>query len=124
MELKINIKGKEHVVNVEENGNEIKIVVNGKEHIFNSSTGIEEISFFPTSTSQSFSKEIKAGIAGIVSEISVKEGEEVKANKKLLTLSAMKMENEIHSEGDGKIKKVLVKVNDKVKEGDILIILE
>jgi len=124
MELKINIKGKEYIVNVEENGNEVKVIVNGKKHVFNSSTGIEDISFSHSPSNNNHSKEIKASIAGIVSDISVKQGENIKAHQKLLTLSAMKMENEIYSETNGKIKKVLVKVNDKVKEGDILIILE
>jgi biotin carboxyl carrier protein len=36
----------------------------------------------------------------------------------------MKMENEIVSESKGKIKKIMIKDGDKVKEGDILVILE
>lgn len=122
MEIKVNIKGKEHIVNVEENGKETKVIVNGKEHVFNSSS--EEKQFSRPQSSANHSKEIKASIAGIVSDISVKQGESIKEHSKLLTLSAMKMENEIHAEKDCKIKKILVKINDKVKEGDILIILE
>jgi biotin carboxyl carrier protein len=124
MELKINIKGKEYIVNVEENGNEIKVIIGNNEYLFNSSTNKEEISFSHNQPNQASSKEIKASIAGIVSQVSVKEGDSIKACQKLLTLSAMKMENEILAEADGKIKKILVKAEDKVKEGDVLIVLE
>jgi biotin carboxyl carrier protein len=69
-------------------------------------------------------KEIKTPLSGIISEIFVKQGEEIKFGQKLIILSAMKMENDILSETRGVIKKVLVTKDQKVKEGEILIILE
>jgi len=63
-------------------------------------------------------------LAGIVSSIAVKIGETVKPGGKVATLIAMKMENEIVSEGYGKIKEIKVKENQFVNNGDILIILE
>jgi len=69
-------------------------------------------------------KEIKSPIAGVISSIDVKEGEEVKPGKKLATLIAMKMENEIISENYGKVKKIKVRTNQSVNAGNILIILD
>jgi len=69
-------------------------------------------------------KEIKSPIAGVISSIDVKEGEEVSPGKKLATLIAMKMENEIVSENYGKVKKIKVRTNQSVNAGNILIILD
>jgi len=69
-------------------------------------------------------KEIKSPIAGVVSSIDVKEGEEVIPGKKLATLIAMKMENEIVSESYGKVKKIKIRINQSVNAGNILIILD
>ena len=69
-------------------------------------------------------KEIKSPIAGVISSIDVKEGEEVSPGKKLATLIAMKMENEIVSENYGKVKKIKVRANQSVSAGNVLIILD
>jgi biotin carboxyl carrier protein len=69
-------------------------------------------------------REIKSPLAGTVSSIAVKVGETVNPGKKVATLIAMKMENEIVSEGYGKIKEIKVKENQFVDSGDTLIILE
>ncbi|HUW72034.1 MAG TPA: acetyl-CoA carboxylase biotin carboxyl carrier protein subunit [Candidatus Humimicrobiaceae bacterium] len=69
-------------------------------------------------------KEIKSPLAGTISSIAVKIGETLKPGKKVATLIAMKMENEIISEGYGKIKEIKVKENQSVNSGDTLIILE
>jgi acetyl-CoA/propionyl-CoA carboxylase biotin carboxyl carrier protein len=69
-------------------------------------------------------KEIKSPLAGTVSSIAVKVGEILKPGQKVATLIAMKMENEIVSEGYGKIKEIKVKENQSVDSGDTLIILE
>ena len=69
-------------------------------------------------------KEIKSPIAGVISSIDVKEGEEVRPGKKVATLMAMKMENEIVSENYGKVKKIKVRANQSVSAGNVLIILD
>jgi biotin carboxyl carrier protein len=121
MELKIKIKDKEYCVKVFEDGNAVKVIVNNNEYVFNSQNKEESLI---QSSSKSIKKEIKASLAGMVSEIFVKEGDIIKEGQKLLTLSAMKMENEIASDNIGKIKNILVNKNDLVKAGDILITLE
>jgi biotin carboxyl carrier protein len=69
-------------------------------------------------------KEIRSPLAGTISGIAVKVGEALRPGKKVVTLIAMKMENEIVSEGYGKIKEIKVKENQSVNSGDTLIILE
>ena len=69
-------------------------------------------------------KEIKSPITGVVSNIYVKEGEKIKPGQPVVTLIAMKMENEIISETCGKIKEIKVKENQQVSKDDVLIILE
>jgi len=126
MKFKLKIKGKECEVEVLEEGEDkVKIKVREKEFIF----GKEEkkgISLIQTSIpKRDFSKkEIKAPIAGVISEIFVKEGDFVKREQKVFFLSTMKMENEIISDFDGKVKEVLVKKNQEVKERETLIILD
>ena len=66
---------------------------------------------------------MRADLAGVISELSVKPGDIVKLGQKLLTLSAMKMENEILAECDGMVKEVRIAKDQKVKEGDILLTL-
>jgi glutaconyl-CoA/methylmalonyl-CoA decarboxylase subunit gamma len=126
MNLKIKIKDKEYDVVVKEIGNEVTIIINNKEYIFNLDEPEENKNIPATQEVSARSglskKEIKAPLAGTVSDIFVSEGEEVKVGKKLLSLSAMKMENEIISEADGKIKQILLKKGDKAKEGEVLII--
>lgn len=66
-------------------------------------------------------KEIKAPMPGLVLNVIVAEGEEVKKGDSLLVLEAMKMENVIKSPADGTVKKILVQKGDKVEKNEILI---
>ena len=68
-------------------------------------------------------KKIKAPLAGMISEIFVKKGDVVVPGQKLLTLSAMKMENEVIAERYGIVQDVSIFLNQRVKGGEILIIL-
>ena len=69
-------------------------------------------------------KEIKSPITGVISDIHVKQDEQIRAGQKVATLIAMKMENEIISETTGTIKEIKVKKNQSVNSGDTLIILK
>ncbi|NUN04499.1 MAG: acetyl-CoA carboxylase biotin carboxyl carrier protein subunit [Bdellovibrio sp.] len=68
--------------------------------------------------------ELKSGMPGKIIEIFVKEGEVVKANKPLLIMEAMKMENEMRASRDVKIKEIKVKQGDSVESGAVLIKFE
>jgi biotin carboxyl carrier protein len=69
-------------------------------------------------------EDIKAPMPGLVVQVSVVEGQEVKEGESLLVLEAMKMENSITLHGDAKIKKVHVKSGQSVDKGQVLIELE
>lgn len=125
MKLKLKIKGKEYDVEVSETElGKIKIKIGEKEYIFGEKRE-EEISVAKVHLpKRDFAKkEIKAPIAGRVSEFFVKEGEFVKKDQKLLILSSMKMENEIISDFEGKVKEILIKKDQEVKGGETLIIM-
>jgi biotin carboxyl carrier protein len=68
--------------------------------------------------------EIKAPMPGLILEISVNEGQEVKENDALLILEAMKMENVINSPRDGIIKSISVKQSETVYKNSLLIAFE
>jgi biotin carboxyl carrier protein len=68
--------------------------------------------------------ELKAGMPGKVIEIFAKVGDAVKANKPLLIMEAMKMENEMRSSSDVVIKEICVKQGDSVESGQTLIKFE
>lgn len=69
-------------------------------------------------------REIKSPLAGTISSIFVKKGQTLKPGEKVATLISMKMENEILSEGYGKVKEIKIKENQFVNSGETLIILE
>jgi biotin carboxyl carrier protein len=69
-------------------------------------------------------KEIKAPMPGLVLEIAVADGQEVKEGDKLLILEAMKMENSIMIGTDAIIKKISVSAGQAVEKGQVLVELE
>ena len=61
---------------------------------------------------------------GTVVKVLVKEGDEVKAGQPVLVLEAMKVENEITAEKDGKIVKVAVAEGQAVAKDEVLVVVE
>lgn len=68
--------------------------------------------------------EIKAPMPGLVLNVAVKIGQEVKKGDGLLILEAMKMENVIKSVGDGIVKDILIEKGTAVDKGQLLIQME
>ena len=68
--------------------------------------------------------ELKARIPGTIVAIHVKEGEEVKVKSIVAVIEAMKMEQPIASPVDGVVKEIKVAVKDKVKTGQVLMVIE
>lgn len=66
-------------------------------------------------------KDIKAPMPGLILDLKVKEGDEVKKGDVVLILEAMKMENIIKAPGDGKVKSVKVNLKDSVEKNQVLI---
>jgi biotin carboxyl carrier protein len=65
--------------------------------------------------------EIKAPMPGLVLDIRISEGDEVKKGDAILVLEAMKMENIIKSPTDGTIKKINVKKGQAVEKNQVMI---
>lgn len=66
--------------------------------------------------------DLKAPMPGLVVEVVVAEGQEVKMGDKLVVLEAMKMENILKAPGDVVIKKVNVTKGNTVEKNEVLII--
>lgn len=64
---------------------------------------------------------IKSPLPGTILSVNVREGDRVKIGDKLLVLEAMKMENNVNSDKEGKIVLLKVHPGDSVLEGDILL---
>jgi len=126
MKFNINIKGKNKTIDIKEDLAEVKIKIEKKEFCFKKNGKKENISVAQTNIpKKNFSKkEIKAPIAGTISKVFVEAKQSFKKNQKIVSLSAMKMENEIVSDFNGVIKEVLVSEGQKVKEGDILVTIK
>ncbi|ADE30157.1 acetyl-CoA carboxylase biotin carboxylase subunit [Rickettsia prowazekii] len=65
--------------------------------------------------------ELQAPLSGQIAAIKVKEGQEVTIGQEIMILTAMKMENLILAERDGKIAKIFVNEKDNVVRGKILL---
>ena len=69
-------------------------------------------------------KEIKAPMPGLVLQIAVSEGQEIKDGEKILILEAMKMENSIMIHANATIKRIAVVAGQAVEKGQVLVELE
>ena len=67
---------------------------------------------------------IKSPLPGTIMSINVNVGDTVNAGDTVCVLEAMKMENDVHADKAGTIKKVLVSIGDSVLEGTDLFIVE
>ncbi len=63
-------------------------------------------------------------IAGIVADIKVKVGDQVKENDPLVVIEAMKMNSNVSSPVAGKIRSINIKVGDSVRQGQPLLEFE
>lgn len=64
---------------------------------------------------------VKAPLPGTINDVKVTVGQEVKKGQTVVVLEAMKMENNIDAERDGKIAEVRVQKGDAVMEGAVLV---
>lgn len=66
---------------------------------------------------------VKSPLPGVIIDINVKVGDEIKSGQKILVLEAMKMENNINADRDGKVIEIKVGKGDSVLEGADLVII-
>ncbi|MDD5090814.1 MAG: hypothetical protein PHQ23_07830 [Candidatus Wallbacteria bacterium] len=67
---------------------------------------------------------IRSPLQGLVSSLLVKPGQTVGESELLMTIEAMKMQNEIRSIGSGRVKRVEVREGQTVRERDLLLEIE
>ena len=65
------------------------------------------LSLMPVKLPPDLSRFLLSPMPGLLREVAVREGQEVKAGEKLAVIEAMKMENVLKAEQDGKVKKVV-----------------
>jgi biotin carboxyl carrier protein len=135
---KFKIRGNVYDVEIQNvEGNTIQLEVNGSQYsveidreIKASKTPILVRSSVPQPTrSESKIKKnistsatpVKSPLPGIILHVLVKDGDEVKVGQKLLTMEAMKMENHVLAEKEGKVTSVKVKEGDSVLQNDVLL---
>jgi len=68
--------------------------------------------------------DIKAPMPGLILEVNVKEGDEVKEGDYLLVLEAMKMENTLTAPRDGVVKSISIAKGETVEKNQLLIEME
>jgi glutaconyl-CoA/methylmalonyl-CoA decarboxylase subunit gamma len=135
---KFKIRGNVYDVEIQSvEGNTIQLEVNGSQYsveidreIKTSKTPVLVRSSLPQPTrSESKIKKnistsatpVKSPLPGIILHILVKEGDEVKVGQKMLTMEAMKMENHVLAEKEGKVTSIKVKEGDSVLQNDVLL---
>ncbi len=113
--ISYNPEDKTMVLNV--NGNDYEIAIKDKNDLLLQQLGI-------SAKSSSAVQSIKAPMPGLIINVSVNAGDEVKKGDTLLILEAMKMENVIKSPRDGKIKKVNVQLRNPVEKNQVMLEFE
>ena len=104
------------------NGNLYNVTVNDVED------NIANVEVNGTSYKVELDKPVKAAVKsplpGVILDIKVKEGDTVKRGQTIIILEAMKMENNINANKDGKVAEIKVNKGDSVLEGTDLVIIE
>jgi biotin carboxyl carrier protein len=114
-EESITIDGKKFFLDFAEGGEPCLMIINGMSYIISKRSSLHQ---GPSS------KELRAPINGQITKVFVNARGEVTENQLLITLEAMKMENQIKSPLKGRIKEVRVKSGQTVRSGEILLLFE
>lgn len=111
------------VLKVEAQGKSMLLKINGQFHQVNITDKYDVIKqrIGYDNTKKTGVKTIYAPMPGLISNILVKEGDEVQEGTPLLILEAMKMENAIIAEGKGIVKSIHVKNGGSVEKGALLV---
>lgn len=70
------------------------------------------------------SNALKSPLPGIITEIKVNVGDDVKAGDTVVVLEAMKMANNLEAEKGGKVTSILVQEGESVMEDTPLVVIE
>ncbi len=134
-EYKYTINGNEYKVTIGEiEGNIANVEVNGTAYKVEMEQKEEEVkpvarpvarpaapAARPAATGKSA---VKSPLPGVILDIKVNVGDTVKRGQTVLILEAMKMENNINADKDGKVTAINVKSGESVLEGTDLVVIE
>lgn len=133
--FKFKIGGKDYEATVapKEGSNEVEVTVNGKAYTVEvehtapkaaAPVARPAVSAAAPAPKAGSAQTIKAPLPGNITKVLVSAGQSVKAGDVLLTMEAMKMENNVVAEFDCTVKNVIVKEGQSVNGGDNLVEVE
>lgn len=134
-DFKFKINGTEYAASVEEqDGNMVQVTVNGNtysvevEHEAPKAAPMARPAAVAAPAAAApvtaASAKISAPLPGNITKILVSVGQKVKKGDVVMTMEAMKMENNITAEADGTVKAIVAQVGQSVNQGDVLVELE
>lgn len=118
----VTVNGEEYKVEMEPEAEPEKKKVVVKTGATSSAPAAEEAS--TPGAAVNMNNALKAPLPGVVTEIKVAVGDEVKVGDVILVLEAMKMANNLEAEKDGKVTAILVSQGASVMEDSPLVVIE
>lgn len=113
----VDFNAEEKSVTVKVNGTKYPLLVKDKFDLLLEKMGLEDLATTKIT-------EVKAPMPGLVLDILVEPGKEIKKGDTVLVLEAMKMENTIKSPTEGTVKSIAVEVGNAVEKNAILVEFE
>ena len=142
-EYKYTINGNKYDVAINEvNDTTAKVTVNGEEYTVEWEKPVEEkpvVKVQPVAAKPTAAKApaaqpaaaaavsghaIKTPLPGVIIDVKVNVGDTVAKGQTVVVLEAMKMENNINADRDGKVTAIQVAKGDTVADGAVLVVLE
>ena len=141
-EYKYKINGNEYAVCINEvNDTTANVTVNGEEYMVEWEKPKEEKPVIkiqsavakpatapaaapPAASAAANGYAIKTPLPGVIIDVKVNVGDMVKKGDTVVVLEAMKMENNINADRDGKVTAIQIAKGDTVADGAVLVVLE
>ena len=104
----------------------LSVLVNGKSYNVKIKSALDELieDMGLNAIEDKNAGDIFSPMPGLVVQVMVKEGEQVKTDQPLLILEAMKMENIIKANGNGTISEIMVISGQKIEKSKLLITIQ
>ena len=112
------------IIEIQKEEKKVKMKINGKMTEIQLKTNLDLLleKLGMDKTSDKGMKELKAPMPGLILQLNVTEGQEIKKGDSILILEAMKMENVIKAQGDATVKSILVKEKQTVEKNQVLVL--
>ena len=117
----VTVNGTQYEVEIEGKASKVSKITKPTPSTCSAATTAEVISTAKATAKKSAGTAVKSPLPGVIVDLKVREGDQVKAGQHLLVLEAMKMENNIDADRDGIIVELKVNKGDSVLEGDTLL---